>query len=426
MRIAIICIDSRGGTQPYLALGMGLKSAGHDVLVIAPENFEALVGLSGLEFLGARGDLMALMQDSGNAGVAEKGFWAAHRFAMRTLRSVLAEWMPICLEACEGHDAVVGGFGGSLVGESVAEKLAIPFVQAHVQPWSPTRAFAGMLTPGLLGNKFGALNILTHHVTQQVFWQPVRSAITAARKEHLGLSPVSFLGGIGKTRSPHDLILYGYSERILPRPTDMPKRAHVTGYWFMNTPSTWKPSGDLEDFLSAGETAIAVGFGSMSSKDAAATTGIVLDAIQQVGCRAILLSGWGGFSDAELPDHVFCIDAVPHDWLFPRVSLSVHHGGAGTTGATARAGIPAVVVPFTADQPFWGWVVESQGLGYSRVPRKRLTAVGLAEQMSMALANSEMRNRAAEVGQDLRDEKGVERAVDLLERHLGASRQIQT
>ena len=62
--------------------------------------------------------------------------------------------------------------------------------------------------------------------------------------------------------------------------------------------------------MSAGETAIAIGFGSMSSKDAAATTGIVLDAIQQVGCRAILLSGWGGFSDAKLPDNLFCIDAL--------------------------------------------------------------------------------------------------------------------
>ncbi len=145
MRIALICIDSRGGTQPYLALGIGLKAAGHDVLVIAPENFEALVTRAGLAFLGVRGDLMALLLDPKQAGVAEGGFWRSHVFAMKLLRSFLDEWMPVCHEACDGYEVLLGGFGGSLVGESVGEKLGIPFVQAHVQPWSPTRAFAGLL-----------------------------------------------------------------------------------------------------------------------------------------------------------------------------------------------------------------------------------------------------------------------------------------
>ena len=418
MRIAIICIDTRGGFQPYLALGAGLRSAGHNVLVVAPENFESLVEGSGLEFLGARGDLMALLQDPSHAGVAEKGFWAAHRFAMKLIRSLLREWMPICLEACEGYDAVLAGFGGSMVGESVAEKLGVPFVQAHVQPWTPTRAFSGLLTPGLLGNRFGTLNLLTHHAAQQIFWQPVRSAINEVRRDHLNMPRVPFFGKIGKTRSLHDLILYGYSDIVLPRPPDMPKHAHVTGYWFSETPSTWQPPRDLLEFLSAGEVPIAVGFGSMSSSNAAETTKIVLDAINQVKQRAILLSGWGGFSGSDLPDNVFCIDAVPHSWLFPRVSLSVHHGGAGTTGATLRAGIPAVVVPFTADQPFWGWVVESQGLGYARVSRKGLTATKLANQISRALTNDQMQQRTADIGRNIGNENGVRNAVDLLERHL--------
>ena len=156
----------------------------------------------------------------------------------------------------------------------------------------------------------------------------------------------------------------------------------------------------------------------MSSKDADATTKIVLDAIRISRCRAVLLSGWGGFSDSQLPDNVFCIDSVPHDWLFPRMALSVHHGGAGTTGATLRAGIPSVIVPFSADQPFWGWIIESQGLGYSRVSRKKLTSTVLADQITSALTNSQIRNRTAEVGRTIRNEGGVTRAVNLLEKHL--------
>ncbi len=417
MRIALICIDSRGGTQPYLALGIGLKAAGHDILVIAPENFEALVTRAGLAFLGVRGDLMALLLDPKQAGVAEGGFWRSHVFAMKLLRSFLDEWMPVCHEACDGYEVLLGGFGGSLVGESVGEKLGIPFVQAHVQPWSPTRAFAGLLTPGFLGNRVAAFNILTHHATQQVFWQPVRSAINAARKKHLSLPAVSFFGNIGKARKPRDLILYGYSEQVIPTPPDMPKQAHVTGYWFADTPSTWQPPADLIQFLRSGEVPIAVGFGSMSSKDAAETTRIILSAVKQVGGRAILLSGWGGLSDSNIPENVYCTDAVPHDWLFPQVSLSVHHGGAGTTGATLRAGIPAVIVPFAADQPFWGRVVDSLGLGYCRTSRRRLTAGKLADQISTALSNQTMRDKAIDVGQCVRQERGVDKAVQLLEQH---------
>jgi len=103
----------------------------------------------------------------------------------------------------------------------------------------------------------------------------------------------------------------------------------------------------------------------MSSRDAEATTRLVLAAAEQSRQRVVLLAGWGVMADADLPDSAFLTDAVPHSWLFPRCSLAVHHGG---TGAAVRASIPSVVVPFAADQPFWGWLLASKGVGACCAP----------------------------------------------------------
>lgn len=55
----------------------------------------------------------------------------------------------------------------------------------------------------------------------------------------------------------------------------------------------------------------------------------------------------------QVPEHVYLIDAAPHDWLFQQCSGVVHHGGAGTVAAGLIANCPTLVVPFFGDQPFW-------------------------------------------------------------------------
>ena len=81
---------------------------------------------------------------------------------------------------------------------------------------------------------------------------------------------------------------------------------------------------------------------------------LMLRAVAQSKQRVILLTGWGGLSNDDLPDKVFKIDEVPHDWLFPQVKAVIHHGGAGTTAEAIRAGVPSIVTPFFFDQFFWG------------------------------------------------------------------------
>jgi UDP:flavonoid glycosyltransferase YjiC (YdhE family) len=153
----------------------------------------------------------------------------------------------------------------------------------------------------------------------------------------------------------------------------------------------------------------------MGSRKPEETGDLVLQALARAGQRGIVLSGWGGLRAVDVPDSVLVVDAIPFSWLFPRVAAVVHHGGAGTTAAGLRAGVPSIVVPFFGDQPFWGRRVAALGAGPAPIPRKKLTVERLAEAITQAVTDGTMRRRAAEVGAEIRAEDGVARAVKVVE-----------
>jgi UDP:flavonoid glycosyltransferase YjiC (YdhE family) len=157
---------------------------------------------------------------------------------------------------------------------------------------------------------------------------------------------------------------------------------------------------------------VSVGFGSTIDADPEEITTCVLRALRRAGLRGILLTGWGGIGDTDLPDEVFKTGEVPHDWLFGRVRAAVHRGGTGTTAALLRAGVPTVVVPFTPDQAFWGWRVAALGAGPEPVPRARLSAGLLAGAIRRATTDPGMKERARLLGERIRAENGVSRAVE--------------
>ena len=117
----------------------------------------------------------------------------------------------------------------------------------------------------------------------------------------------------------------------------------------------------------------------------------------------------------DLPDGIFKIDAVPHDWLFERVAAVVHHGGAGTTAAGLRAGKPTIICPFFGDQPFWGRRVADLGVGSEPIPQKKLNADNLAAAITQVTADAKMQQRAAALGKKIRSEHGLSRAIAFIE-----------
>ncbi len=414
MKIAIVALGSRGDVQPYVALGAGLKAAGHTVKLVTHENFETLVTSHGLMFYSMPGNVQEVMESPELRALLEKGnFLALNAYTSKLVREVSIEWAKAGLVACQGMDLLIGGVGGQTIMQGLAEKLRIPMLEAYVFPYTPTKAFPAVLFPPALSKLGGLVNWLSHHLMRQIMWQSSRNADRLVRSQILDLPPAPFFGPKKDPKLTPFPTLYGFSPSVIPKPKDW-KNTMVTGDWFLDAMPDWTPPEALVKFLAQGPAPVYIGFGSMGSRNPEETADLVLKAIAKTGQRAILQSGWGGLATEKLPENVFIVNSVPHSWLFPQMAAIVHHGGAGTTAAGLRAGVPSVVIPFFGDQPFWGHRVMELGVGPAPIPRKQLSSDRLAQAIQTMVENSEMRRRSAQLGAKIQAEDGLARVVETI------------
>ncbi|MEO1762748.1 MAG: glycosyltransferase [Cyanobacteria bacterium J06629_18] len=416
MNITIIAIGSRGCVQPYVALGVGLEKAGYRVKLATHAIFENLVKSYGLEFAPVGNNPQELLKKIVSQlknrnkiiplNISFKiAFWSA--FA-----SDLDGLMNDCWECSQDAEAIVYS-ELALPGYHVAEKLGIPAYAAYTQPLRRTNAFRHTQSNFQLPQSF---NKLTHIFEEEFRWQFTRKKINQWRK-NMDLSPLPITGSFYQQQQQQVPFFYCYSPSVIPKPDDWSEWTHVTGYWFLDSPSSWQPPKELVDFLESGEPPVYIGFGSMRSADPEALTKLILAALERTGRRGIILTGWGALSNTDLPKNVFQVSSIPHNWLFPKMAAVVHHGGSGTTSAGLRAGVPSIIVPFGADQPFWGQVVAAKGIGPTAIPQKQLTVDKLAAAIETALDDEEMKKRAAALGEKIRAEDGVKTAIEVINNH---------
>jgi UDP:flavonoid glycosyltransferase YjiC (YdhE family) len=408
LRILITTLGTRGDVQPYVALAQGLLGRGHRVLLAAPEQFASFAESHGIDVEPLPGAFLALLDtDEGRAAIAGgRGFGAGLKLLghVRPLMRRLfdAEWSA----ARRLHPDVLVHHPKSLAAPHIAERVGIPAVLASPLPgFTPTRAFPSPLLPF---RTLGPLNRASHGPAIRSGEILFGRTLAAWRAEVLGL-------GKRRQRPIRRPTLYAYSPQVLPAPVDWGPEVLVTGYWILEDDSGWVPSAALAEFLSRGEPPVYVGFGSMPGIDAEGLARVVTEALALAGKRGVLAVGQGALAIRDAPPHVQVIDGAPHDRLFPRMAAALHHGGAGTTGASLRAGLPTLVCPFFGDQPFWGRRVADLGAGPPPLDRRRLDAPTLAAAFRAA-DDLGMRRRAAELGHSIGAEDGVAAAVAFLER----------
>jgi UDP:flavonoid glycosyltransferase YjiC (YdhE family) len=139
----------------------------------------------------------------------------------------------------------------------------------------------------------------------------------------------------------------------------------------------------------------------------------VMKAITAARERAIVLTGWQEWN-VEPQEGVLFLKDAPHGWLFSRCKAVVHHGGAGTTAAGLRAGVPNIVIPFAADQLFWAKRLHALGLMGEPVRVEKLRAEWLEGELEEA-RGEELLRRAQRLGQQIESEDGVGKAVMFIE-----------
>ncbi|HSV85231.1 MAG TPA: glycosyltransferase [Levilinea sp.] len=418
MNITILTYGSRGDVQPFLALAVGLQKAGHPVTLAAPPRYKNFVEQQGVTFAPLAGDPDELSLLFNNAG---SNVFRMVRSMQQHVLAIAPDVVRAARAATQGADLLIHGFAFTTGAHSIARELGIPDVSVQLFPvFAPTPDFPAI---GMPHNAPRWLNSPSHWFSTQVFWHGGNLGYYRVRRN----APADFPRRLywpfkpGHNRPPTPLF-FAFSPVVVGKPHgwELP-HIHMPGYFFLDDPQ-YQPPEKLRRFLEEGDAPVCITFGSMVNREAERITQTAMQAIQDTHNRAIVLSGWGGWRPDHAPEHILFLDAVPHDWLFPRCRVVVHHGGAGTTAAGLRAGTPSILVPHTADQPFWGRRVAATGAGPKPIPVSRLSADMLADALVQA-GSEPVRRRAAEVGYLIRSENSVERTVTLIEDHAQSFQQ---
>jgi sterol 3beta-glucosyltransferase len=418
MRITLIALGSRGDVQPFIALGRGMVERGHTVRVVATDDYGDLVRSYDLAFASAGGSISTLM----NPDVVHEALDGAAnpiKLGRRFLREVgplVQRIMEACTQASHDADFLVASTLGVFVAAHIAEALQMPFVPCHMHPYAPTRVYPSVFFPTLPRSVpfRGSYNRLSHWLTEQGYWQLLRTSLNHARSVVLGLPRWSPRDALHASSRQNRAVLYGYSALIAPRPFDWDANQHITGYWPLQWPPQWTPPLELMHFLRSGPPPVYISSGSMlTGRDPAGFTAMIMRAVELTGRRAILHAGWNDWAHGVMPPTILKVQSVPHSWLFNHVAAVVTHGGAGTTAAALHAGVGLVVVPFLGDQRFWGERVQALGLAPAPLARAHLTSELLAERIEDALDTRRSPTRGA-IAAALQAEHGVARALNVL------------
>jgi sterol 3beta-glucosyltransferase len=408
--IVIFTIGTQGDVRPCVALGQGLQRAGYPVRIATSANFAGLVRDAGLDFYPLTADFQAMLE--ADRTIADHGMNLREIARIFRERYTLwaANWVQEGLAASNGAGLLIGVSNSILLAKALSESLSIPFAIARLQPMTRSRILPPVMFSSSRRKTPGVLSLGAYYLIFKMLWGVMRPAINDIVRPQLGLRPYPWYGPYFRDLHRANAI-NGFSQHVLPRPVDWPDNSQVTGYWFFDQPQ-WTPPEPLSQFLAAGTKPVYIGFGSMVSSNAAAFTETVLDAVKKSGRRAVLATGWGALDGGEGPqnDQIFFLRHAPHDGLFPLMSAAVHHGGAGTTAAAARAGIPSVVVPFFGDQPFWAHCLNLRGVAPPALERKSLTADALASSLA-AVEQPSMIHAAAALGRAVRAENGIGEAL---------------
>ncbi|GHJ85209.1 hypothetical protein NliqN6_1611 [Naganishia liquefaciens] len=446
LNIVIMIVGSRGDVQPYLAAALELiKTYGHRVRIATHDVFESFVleqaaHLNGrmnrqgkpltdnLEFFGIGGDpkdLMAYMVKNpglipGMGSLTNGDIGRKKAMIKEMIHNFYRSTFQPCPQNGQAFaaDAIISN-PPAFAHIHTAEALGIPLIMSFTMPWSATTEFSHPLVAIEQSNTPSRLtNYLTFAMAASLTWQGLGSTINNFRKKRLGLDKISLMSGasaLDRLKLPY---IYCWSSELIPKPKDWMQNIDITGFLFLSSPD-YQPKPELMDFLQAGPTPIYVGFGSIVVDDPDAFTRLLFEAIKQSGVRALLSAGWSKMGNVDIPDNVFLLGDIPHDWLFAenRVSAVCIHGGAGTTAIALKNDLPVIVVPFFGDQPFWGAMIANRGAGPQPLPFKTLTAAKLAAAITYALSDA-AKIAAAEVGTSIRNTDGAARFAESFHAHL--------
>lgn len=409
MRILIAPHGTRGDVQPMIALAIGLRARGHEVRFLVPENFVSWIRSFGFPCESDGVDVEAVFH---RPDVDAQSF----RSQIRYLRELVPKLFQVTADASAGAEMIIGA-GVQPAGMSIADLRGVPYVNALFCPCAVPSATAPPIRWQGLPRWANRLVWRCIGVGADVL---LRGPINASRRK-LGMPSI---------RRPVMMLaarptLVASDPELAPLGSGAPATAIQTDAWILDEPTPLDPR--VAAFLDAGPPPVYIGFGSMVASRLDRVVQSIGALAREGTCRLIVAGGWAAL-DAKLPssDKVLTIDHAPHRLLFPRAAAVVHHGGAGTTTAGARAGVPQIVLPHLLDQYYWAHRVKELGLGPKAAPVERVTPGLLAACIRQVLDEERFRRAAAAMAERVAPRNGVAAAVAALEGIAGRRATVQS
>jgi rhamnosyltransferase subunit B len=416
-RIVITTFGTAGDINPFLALGLGLRSRGVDVVFAVEDGLRPVVEAAGFSVRQLSGDATRMLGAQMRALLGKSSPLRALRLVVEaylvpTLRPRIRE----LLDACDGADLLVAS-SPQVAAAFAADLLHIPLVTVPLSPVAIPSAYTSPqplpipLPPAvqrLVNRAFWALG-------GQVVGRIVDPPLNQIRREY-GLRPYRNWMAVGRDNSSAQLVAVAVSPVLCPAPPDWPAVARETGFLFWDELGAWQAPAELTSFLSESQPIVALSAGSMSLDMAGAFGQFYRDciaALRAAGARALLIGATGEAQPDPLPSGVYALPFAPFSMVYPRCAAVIHHGGIGTAAQALRAGVPQLVVPWVLDQFWTAAQVEKIGAGHT-LEGQGFTTVRATTLLRDLLSSDRIHERCAGVAAKIAGEDGVATLCDAI------------
>jgi sterol 3beta-glucosyltransferase len=413
MKVGLQTWGTDGDFYPFLALAIGLKNAGHEVTIaytsIDDKDYSCRDDVHGIQLIKANLENFDSKNSNPYAINATAGSFKEYSILLRQYFDPHSEQMYAASERlCAENDIVIGHTVCHTL-LTASQKFNCPRISLVPTPLVVRSKFVSPIGIQMGGFINSLLWVIGGILATKSWFKPANQI-----RKREGLSAIKSLQ---KELFTSDILtIVAASESLISRPADWAENIQMTG--FLNLPSTdsndWKMAEDLKVFVDAGEPPVYMTFGSCIQFDLEASTQLIVEAARLSGKRAIIQSDWSNLKKPADPN-IYCIENAPHSKIFPHCSLIVHHGGAGTTQSALLAGKPSVVVAHGFDQSYWGKQLEINGVSGNVLNRNGITADELAKEINFISESQSASQKAAQIGEFMRDENGVKKVIELID-----------